>query len=72
MEVRYHLMHPLVPGRGSRVITKTEDGRPTGEYTAFYRPERGVVTLYPAPKAKRFFGYLPKHEVSIHLLIKSY
>ena len=71
-DVKYYLKDPFIPGRGARVITKDQTGKPTGEYKAYYRPERGVATLYPAHGSWIYGGYLPKYEISINLLIKDY
>ena len=69
--VVYYLKSPLSPGRPSRIITRKQDGIPCSEFRGYYRPDSDTVVLYPAPGSS-IYGYLPKHEISIYLLIKDY
>ncbi len=48
-----------------KVVTKTAEGAPTGEYVGYYNDKRGVITLYPA-KGSWIYGRLQKHEISIY------
>ena len=66
---KYYLKQPLIVDKPSRVIVKSDDGRPQGEYNAFYRPQKDAVDLYPA---KGLCSQYSKHTVSIFNLIKDY
>lgn len=68
---KYLLKDPLIPNKPARVKTTDAEGNPTGEYSAYYKPERGSVVLYPAP-GSWIYGRLRKHEVSIRLLTKAF
>ena len=68
---KYYLKTPFMPARPSRVLVKDEEGKPCGEYDAYYRPEKGTAILYPAP-GSWIYGRLVKQEISIRYLIKSY
>lgn len=70
-DVKYCLKDPLIPGQPARVKTMDAEGKPTGEYKAYYKPERGTVMLYPAP-GSWIYGRLAKHEVSVYLLTRAY
>lgn len=68
---KYLLKDPLIPNKHARVKTTDAEGKPTGEYRAYYRPEHESVVLYPAP-GSWIYGRLRKHEVSIRLLTKDF
>lgn len=68
---KYYLKQPLVVNQPARVIAKSDEGKPCGEYDAYYRPEKDAADLYPA-KGSWIYGRLTKQTVSIFNLIKSY
>lgn len=67
---KFYLKTPLIPNRASYVVAKDEQGKPVGEYNAYYRPRNDTVSLYPRKGV--YYNYLPKSDISIFLLIKDY
>ena len=53
----------LEVGRGVRVYAKDENGKPCGEYTGWWNPNRGEVVLYPAP-GSWIYGRLTKTTIA--------
>ena len=59
----YYTREDVVAGRGFHVVAKDEQGINRGEYTGYWRPEFGTVTLYPA-KGSWIYGRLDK--ITVH------
>lgn len=57
--MNYYTNQEVIPGRGFRVIAKDDQDINRGEYTGYWKPENGTVTLYPA-KGSWIYGRLEK------------
>lgn len=60
--ITYYTKDEVIAGRGFRVVAKDAQGITRGEYTGYWKPEYGTITLYPA-KGSWIYGRLDKHTV---------
>ena len=68
--ITYYTQDDVIAGKGFKVFAKDEQGINRGEYTGYWKPDYGTVTLYPA-KGSWIYGRLVKttvHERQIRRL----
>lgn len=63
----YYTRGDVIAGRGFHVVAKDEQGINRGEYTGYWNPKLGTVTLYPA-KGSWIYGRLEKHTVNERMI----
>lgn len=52
--MQYFTNQDVVPGIGFKVICRDGQGALCGEYTGYWRPEKGCIMLYPAKGSYKY------------------